>query len=303
MSNVGVYPVSIYGNGLFQDGYPTPPVPYTTQAQQLNQGITTVLLWSIHIHASGDLYLNDTPFVANGQISYSTDSTQGVNPDFPSLIKALLNGTGSVKELLVSVGAWGTTSDFRAWYAARPAVLKNLKALQAAFNISGVDFDFEPENGYTDADADMIVALTMDVASLGLFATYCPYTNASWWADCLAEVYQQGEGKQHVRWFNLQCYAGGTGNSPSDWAEAIQAAGNTGINDPMAFVVPGFAVAGSESDGQTPGQLQGTFSDFAGSGTNGGFLWNSGAIWQGEGANPQYTPQAYAKAIVDGLRS
>ncbi|MBO9558578.1 MAG: hypothetical protein J7515_08330, partial [Caulobacter sp.] len=188
---MSAYPIAIYGNGLFQDGYPTPPVAYEEQVAQLNAGITTVILWSIHIHDGGDLYLNNTLFVQNGQVKYATDGKSGVNPDFPQLVKALTHGGGTVKDLLVSVGAWGTTSDFTAWLASRDAVKANLMTLKRAFGITGVDFDYESETGYTDDEQAMIVDLTLDVGSLGLYATYCPYTEQDFWNGALAGVYAQ----------------------------------------------------------------------------------------------------------------
>jgi hypothetical protein len=288
-------PVVIYGNGLFQDGYPSPPVAYPTQAEQLKKGITSVLLWSIHIHEGGDFYLNDTPFVIDGKVVYSTDPTKGINPDFPTLVSELMHG-GTVRELLISVGAWGTTSDFYNWYAARNAVKANLALLKSTFGIAGVDFDYEGD--YTQGDGNKIVDLTLDVASVGLFATYCPYMESSWWIGCLQNVYKQNNQNQPVHWFNLQCYAGGSGNNPVEWAQAVAAAPGTGVTDANAFIVPGFGVY---PDGLTPAQLQSTFSAFKGSGIISGFLWNSGAIWQGESSNPSYTPNAYATAIAQGL--
>ena len=294
---MSAYPIAIYGNGLFQDGYPTPPIPYATQVQQLNAGITTVILWSIHIHAGGDFYLNDTLFVSGGQIQYATDGTSGVNPDFPQLISALMTG-GSVRDLLVSVGAWGTTSDFTAWLASRDQVKANLAVLQSTFGVTGVDFDYEGD--YTAQDQAMIVTLTQDVGSLGLFATYCPYTATSFWTGCLARVYQQA-GTQLVKWMNLQCYAGGGGNSPTEWAQAVLDTPGTGVANAYAFIVPGYGVLGA--DGGDPASLEQTFAGLAGTGITGGFLWNSGGIWSTEASDGSGAPQPsdYAAAINAGL--
>jgi hypothetical protein len=305
---MSAYPIAIYGNGLFQDGYPSPPVPYTQQAAQLNQGITTVIMWSIHIHQSGDLYLNDTLFVKNGQIQYSTDGKSGVNPDFPTLIKALMGSGsgsgsgsgGSVRDLIVSVGAWGTTSDFTAWLGARGAVKANLAALQSTFGVTGVDFDYESEGGYTSDEQAMIVTLTLDVGSLGLYATYCPYTAEDFWTGCLSAVYAQNNQSQIVKWMNLQCYAGGGGNSPTGWAQTLQATPNTGVTNAYAFIVPGYAVEGA--DGGGPASIQQSFAQLAGTGITGGFLWNSGGIWSTEASNGgKPTPADYAQAISNGL--
>ncbi|WP_165188194.1 hypothetical protein [Caulobacter soli] len=297
---MSAYPIAIYGNGLFQDAYPNPPVPYAEQAAQLNAGITTVILWSIHIHAGGDLYLNDTLFVRNGQIQYATDGTSGVNPDFPQLIAALMKSGGSVRDLIVSVGAWSTTSDFSAWLDARDAVKTNLAALQSAFGVTGVDFDYESEDGYTSDDQSMIVTLTLDVGALGLYATYCPYMDQDFWTGCLTGVYAQNHQQQIVKWMNLQCYAGGGGNSPTNWAQAVQNTPNTGVTDAYAFIVPGYAVLGA--DGSGPSEINATFAGLAGTGITGGFLWNSSGIWSTEAAGGgQPTPADYAQAISNGL--
>lgn len=295
---MSAYPIAIYGNGLFQDGYPTPPVSYDTQVQQLNAGITTVILWSIHIHAGGDLYLNDTLFVSGGQIQYATNGTSGVNPDFPQLVSSLMTG-GTVRDLLVSVGAWGTTSDFTAWLAARDQVKTNLGILQSTFGVTGVDFDYEGD--YTSQDQAMITTLTLDVGSLGLFATYCPYTATDFWTGCLTGVYRQNNQQQIVKWMNLQCYAGGGGNSPTDWALAVQDTADTGVTDAYAFIVPGYAVVGA--DGGDPASLEQTFAGLAGTGITGGFLWNSGGIWSTEASEGQGAPlpSDYAQAITNGL--
>jgi hypothetical protein len=308
MPSQSAYPIAIYANGLFEDGYPDPSVAYTAQLEQLNAGITSVLLWSIHIHPGGMLYLNDTPFVSGGEILYSTNPKAGVNLDFPGLVQSLTGSGGTVQDLIASVGSWGSYSDFINWYANREAVKLNLTALKTAFGISGIDFDFESEDAYTQADQNMITGLTLDVGSIGMFVTYCPYMNSDWWVGCLAGVYQQNNEVQVVRWMNLQCYAGGGGNTPQAWAQAVASAGNIGIANPQAFIVPGYAVAGSESDGMCPSDLESTFASLVGTGTTGGFLWNSGAIWNAEASGQPLcdgtaaTPADYASAIQNGLR-
>lgn len=307
MPSQSAYPIAIYANGLFQDNYPNPSVPYAAQVEQLNAGITSVILWSIHIHPDGVLYLNDSPFVSGGEILYSTDPKAGVNPDFLALVQSLTGSGGTVQELIASVGSWGGYSDFINWFANRNAVTVNLAALHSAFGITGVDFDFEPEDGYTQEDQNMIIDLTQDVGSIGMFATYCPYMNSGWWIGCLTGVYQQNNEVQIVRWMNLQCYAGGGGNTPQPWVQAVASAENTGIANPQAFIVPGYAVAGAESDGMCPSDLKSTFAGLAGTGTTGGFLWNSGAIWNAEASGQPLcsgavaTPADYALAIQNGL--
>jgi hypothetical protein len=287
--------VALYGSGLFNQTDPSPP--YAEQITQLTTGgFTTVILWSIHVHANGDFYYNDTLMVSGGVLQLGSDFTQNVN--------ALV--AGGVREILLSVGAWGTTSDFVNLQATwDTAGAKNLGALSAAFPITAVDFDYESQTGYQPSEAALIVDLTQKVSELGIGVTYCPYEDIPFWMQCLQQSYQQNGTVQPVRWLNLQCYAGGALNDPRNWIAAVKKA-DAGIADPGEFVVPGYWVAGG--DGSTcPSQLQSTFEGFVGTGIRGGFLWNSGDLFQYESASSPSCqgaatyPVDYADAIVNGL--
>ena len=103
-----------------------------------------------------------------------------------------------------------------------------------------IDLDFEGD--YSGADRQMIVELTLLMHSLGVGVTYCPYTAEDFWLGCLTDVYAQ-LGSQPVLDYNLQCYDGGDGNDPLEWAQnAAESAPPTGIADPQAFVQPGYWV-------------------------------------------------------------
>lgn len=287
--------VALYGNGLFNQTDPSPP--YAEQITQLTTGgFTTAILWSIHVHTNGDFYYNDTLMVSGGVIKLGSDFAENVN--------ALV--AGGVKEILLSVGAWGTTDDFvnlqATWNTAGAA---NLEALSAAFPVTAVDFDYESQTGYTDPEAKMIVDLTLKVSSLGMGVTYCPYMDIPFWMKCLQQSYQQNGNVQPVLWMNLQCYAGGAGNDPTDWITAVENA-NAGVADAGAFVVPGYWVAGGEGS-TCPSELQSIFEGLAGTGIDGGFLWNSGDLFQYESTSSSSCggastyPVDYANAIVNGL--
>jgi hypothetical protein len=287
--------VALYGNGLFNQTNPSPP--YAEQITQLTTGgFTTVILWSIHVHANGDFYYNDTLMVSGGVVQLGSGFATSVN--------ALV--AGGVKEILLSVGAWSTTDDFVNLQATwSTAGAKNLQALAKAFPVTAVDFDYESQTGYTSPEAAMIVDLTLKVSSLGMGVTYCPYMDIPFWTECLQQSYQQNGSVQPVRWMNLQCYAGGAGNHPSDWVTAVKNA-NAGITDAGAFVVPGYWVAGDQGS-TCPSELQGIFARLKGSGITGGFLWNSGDLFQYESSSSPSCqggatyPVDYANAIVNGL--
>ena len=96
---------------------------------------------------------------------------------------------------------------------------------------------------------------------------------------------------QSVQWWNLQCYSGGAGNDPAQWVKSLPT--DAGIADPAAYIVPGY-----DASLQDPASIEQTFQGLAqsGPGINGGFVWNSSAIF----ASP-YTPYDYAQAIINGL--
>lgn len=259
--------VALYGSGIFNQTAPSPS--YAEQIEQLSSGgYTTLILWSIHVHSNGDFYYNDTLMVQNAQIM--------IGGDFVEHINALV--AGGVKEILLSVGAWGTDGDFnnlqQTWDSAGKA---NLQALMAAFPVLAVDFDYEPQNGY---DQSLILDLTSKIAGLGIGVTYCPYTNMSFWMDCLQQAYTSNDNIQPVLWLNLQCYAGGSQNNPLDWVTAVTEAG-AGIADPSAFVVPGYWVAGG-SGTTCPEALASIFDGLRNNGITSGFLWNSSDMFQYE---------------------
>lgn len=287
--------IALYGDGLFNQTSPSPS--YAEQITQLTTGgFTTVLLWSIHVHANGDFFYNDTLMVSDGVLQLGSDFAGNVN--------ALV--AGGVKEILLSVGAWGTTSDFVNLQATwDTAGAKNLKALCAAFPVTAVDFDYESQTGYQPSEVSLIVDLTLKVSSLGVGVTYCPYMDSPFWMQCLQESYQQNGNVQPVLWLNLQCYAGGANNRPADWVTAVRNA-DAGIADAGAFVVPGYWVAGGQGS-TCPAQLQTTFERLKASGITGGFLWNSSDLFQYESASSPSCqggatyPVDYANAIANGL--
>ena len=181
----------------------------------------------------------------------------------------------------------------------------NLQALSAAFPVTAVDFDYESQTGYQPNEAAMIVDLTLKVSKLGIGVTYCPYMEPGFWTRCLQQSYQQNGNVQPVLWMNLQCYAGGAGNDPRDWIGAVQKA-DAGVADAGAFIVPGYWVAGGDGN-MCPAQLQSTFEGLKGTGITGGFLWNSGDLFQYESQSSSSCqgaatfPVDYANAIVNGL--
>ncbi len=298
--------VALYGSGLFQDKYPNPTPSYAEQLAQLSTStFTTIVLWALHVQTNGDFYYNDTPIVQNGRFVTSTDPKKGVNPELPALL-AKLKANSSVSTMLFSIGPF--QSDFDHIAANMPSALVNFKALMANLPIDGFDFDYE--GNYAPGDVVNLVNLTTQLHGLGAAVTYCPYWNQSFWLECLTKSYAACGNTQPVRWYNPQCYDGGSGNNPAEWAQTIAAsAAPTGVANPEAFVLPGLWVANTTSKswmGTCPQGITTQFGQWAQSGTVGGFLWNSSDIFYNETnttlcTNQSILPSDYAQAIREGL--
>lgn len=298
--------------------------PNAQQLQQLQQyasalstsGFTTGILWALHVAANGDfIYNNGNPMISGGQL-------QSGLSDLPGLLSTLKSGT--VNQLLFSIGGWTCESDYvnignlinQYGIGSQNPLYQNFQALATSLYIDGIDFDLEansspPPYGHSYSYyTDTVVQLTLMLKGLGLEATYCPYMDENFWLNCMAQVYSQNNNQQVVSWWNLQCYAGGSGNSPSDWVTQMKNYPSPlGVSNPAAFIVPGYwCQNGTNCDqGDCPNTIQQTFAGLTktDNGINGGFIWNSGDIFScensGQCGGSSMTPQAYAQAIINGL--
>ncbi|ELX09334.1 hypothetical protein Jab_2c14000 [Janthinobacterium sp. HH01] len=259
----------------------------TTIAQLQTSGFNTVVLGLLHIgHGPaieplqdlGALYFNDELIVVGNQ--YRGD------PGWPDLIASLPNS--KVNTLCASIGGAGVR-DF-AWlkqiYEANgnsfdgTLVQSSMREFHKQFPaISIIDLDCEETY-----DADSLVAFCKMLIDIGFGISFCPYTMQDFWVAALAqlEAYQPGA----VRHWNLQCYEGGGGNVPAQWAAAIQAA-------LPEFDTDGFILAGGEAG--NPLALQGLLQRLDAPCVGGGFVWTLDQLVQPD------TMPAYAAAIQQAL--
>jgi hypothetical protein len=81
-----------------------------------------------------------------------------------------------------------------------------------------------------------------------------------------------------VKWWNLQCYDGGGGNNPQDWADAI--AKDAPSHQTEGYIVAGDWVRFYDPDagswaGDCPNAMEQLFSGFRKQAcVGGGFLWS-----------------------------
>jgi hypothetical protein len=236
-------------------------------------GFTTVILWSFHVAANGDLAFNDTQGVVSGGV-------YGGAASWPAQVAALKAPGSSVTSVWASVGAGGV-SDFThvAALIAQEGIgpdsilYRNFAALRAAFTVDGVcaidGIDFDDEDLL---DVDVLVQFATLLFGLGFQITFCPYNAPSIWVKALATLANAGH---LVSWFNLQAYAGGFGNDPRQWIDAVATV--VGTERAAQFIVPGLWCyhGQSDEDSRCPSSVQAQFASYqaAGDGLSGGFLW------------------------------
>lgn len=289
--------VSAYGEGCMYPPSASQPVS-TTFAQIQASGLTTVILSLMHIgrdydispsQITGDLYYNDLLIISQG--SYVGDPTW-IDPTSPNCINDLIGG--SVTRVEMSVGGGGVL-DFQTIQRIYEAnansfdgtnLQTNFVALKKTLPVVSL-IDMDCEDNYDEAS---FVAFCQMLIAIGFSITFCPYTATSFWTNSLKAIEASDPGS--VTWWNLQCYDGGAGNEPQQWADSITS------------VIPGFDTTGyilagdwTNDSPQAVEQLMQTFS--AQSATGGGFLWTIDSTISGGTSDLA----AYVSAIQSGLGS
>ncbi len=277
----GSYPPASYGPpaGLnivaYGEGIMYPPNLGPQIAAIQTAGWTSVILGLFHVNAAGDIYFNDTPIIKGG--AYIGDQTW---PD--ALGQLLAPGQSTITTLLASIGGGGVTD-----FAAIQTIYQNNKgtfagtALEANFQTFAATFpmirliDMDVEDAY---DQPSFVAFCQMLFRIRFGITFCPYEEMEFWTGSLSALNASNRGA--VKGWNLQCYDGGAGNNPSEWAQAIE----TAI---PGFNTNGFIVAGDWSrelaqpsgapphwQGDCPPAVQGLLYRFKGEPcVAGGFIW------------------------------
>lgn len=197
----------IYGGGPF----------YKSAAANIteikNSGFTEAIVWNIAVNTSGDLNFNYEFLLCSGG-AYVGSSTHA---DFPANMAALKQG--KVTRLTFCIGS-SNTGVFQAIESlvnsqgtgATSILYKNFQALKSA--VPSVDaIDFDDENCY---DQSSMVQFAVMLGNLGYKVSLCPYTNSTFWTGVASQVNTQRAGT--IDRVHLQCYSGGSGNSPnSTW--------------------------------------------------------------------------------------
>ncbi len=265
---------AIFGGGPFYSG--GEPVMNILRAS----GFTTVLIWSIHVHADGTLYLNDELIIQDGEY-------RG-NSSWPANLATLKQQPTSVNRIECSIGAWGTRDfenirDLIRTNGTDPSSIlyRNFEVLK---DITGADaMDFDDESNY---GVNSTVTFGLMLADLGLKVTLCPYTQSSFWSTVYEQINHDRPGT--VDRVYLQCYAGGSGNDPSAWDSLF---GNTSITPGLwCRNGPGSLC----NSGDTPERIHNKMLNWnTMANVSGGFLW----LFDDMLKCTEYSPIEYANAI------
>lgn len=266
------------------------------QSEMLASTMTDYIFWSIHVQPNGDLHMNDVPVCVGGLPNTSVTSHlrsfisaakahgatiwfsvgSGGVPDYAHIASILANPSGSA-------------------YANLFANLYVLNALGA----DGYDFDYEESFYPSGPGVDVITKFGIALHDqYNAKLTYCPYTDHSFWVQCLQAMYSH-YGYQPVAALRLQGYSGVGDYDPTTWATSINNAGvaTTGISDGLAFMRLGLAVAGGTSGpAYDPTDMQ---SKIAGYGVPGGWIWNAEQVVKNQGTTG-FSIADYASAILAG---
>ena len=221
-----------------------------------NSGFTYVVVWTIHIDASGNFNFNaEFPLIQNGTYI-------GANsyPNFANDIALLKSAPTTINRVEFCLSAWGgaTFTNVKNLIAAQgtgstSTLYKNFQALKNTFpSVDAIAFDDEQT-----FDASSATAFAVMLGNLGFKVTLVPYNNKTFWTTVATNTNNQRPGT--IDRVDLQCYSGGASNSPCNWSFGS---------------VPVYAGLwdAEKTTAQVQSQLT-TWKNSCGSIVKGGFMW------------------------------
>jgi hypothetical protein len=307
----------LYGD-LFVMG-PSGPTGPSGQLQAVyNSGFSTVILFTLFVHPNGDIvYAHVPPPIVSGG-TFASDRYGTLNDS----IAALKTG-GTVKLVLLCIGAgqtdvWTNIQTLLSTPGGTQTLQENFAALIAA--LPAIDgFDFDDEGPYVEDNVVELVKMLTANGTNGKIITFCPFSNdPPFWTQCMRRIYSDFSSMtgpdgptslQPVAWWNVQCYSGGTANIPilSQWVEYVSAPGTGVTAGATAFIVPGLGAPATPPAPTGPAGVQDQFAAWSRQvpGLDGGFIYNNGGMspWATQPPSSDYTPEEYASAINNGLKS
>jgi hypothetical protein len=179
-----------------------------------NSGYTYVVVWTIHIDASGNFNFNaEFPLVQNG--TYIGGSSY---PNFVDDMARLKSAPTTINRLEFCLSAWGssTFTNIKNLIASQGTgtssiLYRNFQALRNTFPmVDAIGFDDE-----VTYDVNSSTALAVMLGNLGFKVSLVPYNNSGYWTSVATNTNNQRPGT--IDRIDLQCYSGGRNNSPCNW--------------------------------------------------------------------------------------
>lgn len=242
-------------------------------------GFTTLIIWSIHVHADGTLYLNDELIIEDGKYV-------GLE-EWPNQLLLLKQFPSFINRIECSIGAWGCADfeNIEALIASQGTgsdsiLYQNFHVLK---EITGADaIDYDDESNY---DFSSTYNFSLMMIDMGYQVSLCPYSAGSFWSRVYTKVNEVRPGA--VDRVYLQCYAGGAGNDPKIWNDKFE-----GLS-----VSPGLWCAHGSlcRSGDTPERVHEKISNWnETTSLSGAFMWLFDDMLAYQ---KQYAPYEYARAI------
>jgi hypothetical protein len=315
-------------------------------------GLTTVINFALHVGRKGngvqqwgDFVFNDGypkesyPFIRNGNFNPYNDPAINAWPNDLYTLKQ-----SGVKEIFFSIGGWGGPPDYPVKDFAtiqymldngmKNVLVENFTTFRDKFPaVDGFDLDceefgnslgqfypdFYPTKDSHTVGQDTIVQLCEILFDLKFKVTFCPYGSAAIWQGSMQQLCTSKKGV--VSWWNLQCYAGGSGNRSAlaNWLQklaAVKLPNDIPIGkNAAAYLVPGLSVQNQDPQWPNPqcptgnGGMCQTFADMNKKNKEsygdlaGGFLWDLDGIGSNTTPCSGKVPTLgdYVNAITSGL--
>lgn len=254
--------------------------PFVTGGEKVREsikasGFNTLMIWSVHVHEDGSLYLNDYCVCRDGKFVLKTRGNDTLTWD------GIKGEDSSITRIELSVGAWAC-ADFenirtlmnRDGDGEDTVLYKNFKALIEETGADAINFD--DESCY---DAAALTRFGKMCVKMGCKVTLCPYMRMDVWKQV------KGALRDNCDRIYVQCYAGGSGNAYNlaSWASEF------GMP-----VIPGYWCLNNENPpGDTAENVKNKLTSNLSSIT-GGFMWLYDHMQILTGAN---TTKDYAEAI------
>ena len=199
--------------GLFVGRYYYAPGPTYEQLARESK-MNTLFLFTMEVGTDGSLYFNTNDHM---YLVFQNGTYLG-NSAWDWQLAGCIGGGGSVQRIEMCIGQWGSQSFnniknlVNSQGTGSSSILyRNFRALKNKLPISAIQMDDETTYDRTS----MVKFCKMLKDSIGLWVSFCPYTNMTFWADVKRDLPDRVSGV----W--LQCYDGGAGNDPRTWRTAL----------------------------------------------------------------------------------